>query len=162
MQVLFLDFDGVLNNTEFYEREAARRKSLPLDAPYCPRDDFDPENMAQLTALATRLPDLNVVISSSWRKGRTLGELRDYLAPAFTRNRILGVTPNDSSRLRHIEITRWIEESGLTVDRFLGIDDDTFDMAPLGENFLHIHRSKGLTAAHVDAIVDHFTRSRKV
>ena len=157
-KILFLDFDGVLNNTEFYERRAKTRK-LDLATPYSPREDFDPENMAQLADLAKRIPSLQVVVSSSWRKGRRLAELREYLRPAFEPYRVIGVTGEHESRLRHVEITNYIlDHGGLQIGRFLALDDDTHDMHQLGENFLHVHRSAGLTAAHVKRAVVHFSR----
>ncbi len=152
-RILFLDFDGVLNNTNFFERAAAARKALPLDAPYSASEDFDPENMAQLADLGRRVPDLEVVVSSSWRKGRNLSELRDYLQPAFARARVIGVTPGLVSRMRHEEITAWLVTNAFGDFRFIALDDDTYDMNPLGENFIHVHRAHGLTAEHVDRVV---------
>ena len=48
----------------------------------------------------------------------------------------------------------------LTV-QFLPFDSGTFDMAPLGANFLHVGRGAGLTPAHVEAAVRHFGAPRK-
>lgn len=151
---LFLDFDGVLNNTAFFERKAAAR-TLALDAPYSARDDFDPENLAQLADLARRVPDLEVVVSSSWRYGRALAELRDYLRPAFTRNRVVGATPRLPSRQRHEEIRAWLAANAPEA-LFLALDDDTMDMTPLGEAFLHVDRLAGLTSGHVERAVAYF------
>ncbi|MDD5301531.1 MAG: HAD domain-containing protein [Elusimicrobia bacterium] len=157
-RILFLDFDGVLNNTAFFAREAERRKALPLDAPYSPRHDFDPANLTQLAVLAAQIPDLEVVVSSSWRKGRPLADLRDYLSPAFTRNRVIGVTPGLPSRLRHEEIRAWLKTNGAEDARFLALDDDTYDMHQLGKNFLHVDRETGLTAAHVEQALIFFAQ----
>jgi hypothetical protein len=157
--LLFLDFDGVLNNTGWFERQHAKWEADPAAALRTRRnekDDLDPDNMAQLTVLARRVPPLQVVVSSSWRCGRSLADLRDYLAPAFTRNRVIGVTPRLESRLRHEEITHWLKEHQAEAARYLAFDDDTHDMTPLGANFVHVHREKGLTAEHVEAAVDYF------
>ncbi len=157
-QILFLDFDGVLNNTEFYNARARARAFSDLAAPYSPREDFDIENMAQLAEIIARLPDLDVVVSSTWRKGATLEKLRDYLSPAVPRARVVGNTGEHPSRERWREVRAWLDANRAHVGRWLALDDDTQDMRQLGTNFLHVDRKRGLTLEHVEAVLDHFTR----
>lgn len=160
-RVLFLDFDGVLNNTGWFTKQAAYWKGVPgaLRAPREERD-FDPENMKMLGALILMVPGLKIVVSSSWRKGRTLDQLRGYLAGYVPPRRVVDVTGAHESRLRHIEITEWLDAQDPPVDRFVALDDDTFDMTPLGANFIHVHRAAGLTWAHVQAVVAHLMGAR--
>lgn len=157
-RLLFLDVDGVLNNTAWFVAQHERRVAgLPTS-----RRELDPENMRQLADLLLRVRGLDVVVSSSWRCGRTLGWLRDTLVSGpfmtgvpFARTRIVGMTPRLESRLRHEEIRAWLAEHAPDAV-FLAVDDDTFDMEPLGDGFLHVHRDAGLTPAHVELVVKHF------
>lgn len=165
-KILFLDFDGVLNNKDWYVKQAAAMKRKgqrhALDNPYNPVDDLDPENLRQLAEIARRVPDMKVVVSSSWRRGRTMAELREYLRPAFEPERVVGATGSHESRLRHVEITNWLETNCSPRDTiFLALDDDTFDMTPLGENFLHVHADRGLLPQHVEHVVRHFGEGQK-
>lgn len=157
-RILFLDFDGVINNTAFFHAQHEARTSVlaALAVPFNARDDFDPANLAQLAELMRRMPGIEVVVSSSWRVGSTLDQLRTYLAPHVPPEAVIGKTPRDESRMRHIEIRRWLAENAPDA-RFLALDDDTFDMEPLGKNFLHIDRALGLTPAHVELAVRHFS-----
>lgn len=160
-QFLFLDFDGVLNNTGWYKTQTAamERKDQrhALYKPYNPSDDLDPKNLAQLAEIARRVPGLKVVVSSSWRCGRTLDELRGYLLAAFAPERVVGVTPRLEGRMRSEEINHWLGNHHKAGDmKFLALDDDTFDMVQLGGNFLHVDRSAGLTPEHVKRVVRHF------
>ena len=71
--ILFLDFDGVLHPEPCH------------DTPQFCRMPLFERAMAQL-------PGVDIVVSSSWRHGRTLADLRALLAEAL-RARIVGMTP---------------------------------------------------------------------
>ncbi|MFZ6769329.1 HAD domain-containing protein [Undibacterium sp. Di26W] len=69
-KILFLDFDGVLH---------------PDGYPHFSRLDL-------FTACLLQMPDIDIVISSTWRYEKSLAELRN-LFPAELRARIIGMTP---------------------------------------------------------------------
>lgn len=162
-RLLFLDFDGVLNNTPWAVSEARRvmRATAKLKPGADWRSvraagDFDPANMARLADLVRYVRGLEVVVSSSWRKGNTLAQLRHLLRAAVPARRVMGATGTDPTRERHREIRTWLDVHECAEERYLALDDDSFDMLPLGANFLHVDRNTGLTAAHVVAAVQHF------
>lgn len=144
--VLFLDFDGVLNGTTFLRHQ---RNHLPPDD--CPRL-FDPVNLAALDQLCVRLGIEQIVVTSTWRIGRPLTELRAMLAyEGFPRaERLIAVTPDlgDGIAARPAEIASWAASHGPL--RALVLDD-----APLAlrRDFVRVDASCGLTFALVDAIV---------
>lgn len=161
-KILFLDFDGVLNNVEWYG-SAARKEQPALEwVDGKPRRnsarDFDPANLAALGALMRAVPDLLIVVSSTWRFGRTIEELRDLLHPEVPRGRVIGKTPRLASRLRYEEIRAWLAEYAPGA-LFVAFDDDTADMIQLDENFIHVPSSVGLTPEHVEKALAHFGAS---
>lgn len=159
--VLFLDFDGVLNNTQWFFLQHKKRKEaerLGKVIKYSHHDQLDPGNLRNLENLVNRVPGLLLTISSTWRKGKTIDELRNYLTPYVQRSRVVGITPDDPSQLRHVEITRWLKSNEGKVGAWAAVDDDIFDMIPLGENFFHVDRERGLTHDRVNDVVEFFKR----
>ncbi len=63
MKILFLDFDGVLN-TEAWQRLCVAR-GLPTEDEFGPV--FDQEAVANLKAIVDAVPDVGIVITSSWK-----------------------------------------------------------------------------------------------
>lgn len=159
-RILFVDFDGVLNNKDWFVRRHKEREAdnwkFNLAHPYNEIDDFDPENMAHLKEIVRQVSDLCVVVSSSWRRGRTLEQLRRLLIAAVPPDQVIGATPALESRLRHEEISQWLFENAKADAKFAALDDDSFDMTPLGRNFFHVDSKAGLTRRHVQAVVAHF------
>jgi HAD domain in Swiss Army Knife RNA repair proteins len=70
MKVLFLDFDGVLNSHLFMLEECVQGRSGVTG--------LDPKAIAHVNYICGKTGAV-VVVSSSWRYGRTLGELKDIL-----------------------------------------------------------------------------------
>lgn len=70
-KIIFLDFDGVLHpdGVGLFSR-------LPL-----------------LESFLSRMPEAEIVVSSTWREDHTLDELRQFFSPEL-RQRISGVTPS--------------------------------------------------------------------
>lgn len=159
-RILFLDFDGVLNSTSWYERRHAERVkagALPdLGQPYNERDDLDAENLDALHLILQTIPDLAVVVSSSWRRGRTLQQLRELLKTHVHPSRVVGVTPVAEGGIRHLEIRRWLQDNAQHAGAFAALDDDSFDMTPLGEAFFLVDRVCGLMPARALDVIRYF------
>lgn len=97
--ILFLDIDGVLH-------------------PLMPRRDRPQSEAGQLSYLPrlakvlSQYPEVQIVISSTWRVTRTLDQLR-VLFPEDLQHRVVGVTPVlDEARYpggREIEALAWLD-----------------------------------------------------
>lgn len=118
--LLFLDFDGVLNSDTW--RMYAGRNVEGLDA-------LDDSAVARLAMLLEAAP-IEVVISSCWRIGWSLGQLVETLVnhglPARLAGRFVGMTPRGLPRFERIhEITAWLE-----ANRPDGVQPTAFDVDP--------------------------------
>lgn len=110
--ILFLDIDGVLH-------------------PLIPRKDRPASEAAQLSYLPrladvlSLYPDVQIVISSTWRTTRTLDQLR-ALFPVTLQHRLIGVTPVlDESRYpggREIEALAWLDAHSKG-EEWIALDD---------------------------------------
>ena len=144
--VLFLDFDGVLNGEAFLRHQ---RNHLPPGAH--PRL-FDPDNLHALDQLCLRLGIERIVVTSTWRLGRSLDQLRTMLArEGFPRaDRLIAATPDFGGGLhaRPAEIASWAALHAPL--RALVLDDAAL---ALRRDFVRVDASCGLTLALVDAIV---------
>lgn len=144
--VLFLDFDGVLNGELFLRHQ---RNHLP---PGATARLFDPDNLAALDHLCVRLDIADIVVTSTWRLGRSREQLRAMLASeGFPRaERIIDATPDFGGGLhaRPAEIASWVALHQPL--RALVLDD-----APLAlrRDFVRVDARTGLTLALVESIV---------
>lgn len=128
-RLLFLDFDGVL-----------RRSASPLYR-------LDRDLVANLEAALRAAPDVQVVITSSWREAFSLAEMRKHFA-ADIQVRIVGVTPSSHSRdgfYRHREVLAYLQGHGGAGD-WLAVDDDR-QHYPLEAPVLLVDPAVGLDAA---------------
>ena len=88
MRVVFLDFDGVLNSQPFLVTESVNGYETIGEA-----SALDPANVEHLNAIV-RETGAVVVISSSWRHGRKLSDLRTMLESRGFVGQVLGRTPD--------------------------------------------------------------------
>lgn len=111
--LLFLDFDGVLHQAIPYKKEEQFVR-LPL-----------------LEATLRQVPEVNVVISSSWRLQKTLAELREVFSQDIA-VRIIGSTPApydvdptpDLRRhYRQAEIDAWLRAQKRLNEPWVALDD---------------------------------------
>jgi len=137
MKLIFLDFDGVMNNRQW-----------ALDAwdkhnnPYL----FDPKNVAALNRIIEQT-GADIVISSSWRHGWDLPKLREHLEEQGVKGKVLGATPTDMSGdvwVRGNEIDQWLKEHTDGKAMFVILDDDN-DMEPHMDRHIHTSMKTGLT-----------------
>lgn len=115
-RILFLDFDGVLNSIAFMRR-AGTGGLWPIDK----------ESIPHLQRIVDAT-DCSIVISSSWRIGRQLGELRRLLLLAGFRStaHVIGRTPlSDTGRQRGHEVQEWLDlhVGELVAERYVCLDD---------------------------------------
>lgn len=149
-RVLFLDFDGVLNHTD-YLREAHAKHMLGTSG------GINPTAVALVNDLLTRAGDAAVVISSSWRIGRKRTELCDILNARGFEGIVLGMTPilgeyrtpDGFEFVRGHEIQKWLDVTRFDVSSFVILDDDS-DMAHLIPRLVKTSFTTGLTPEHVE------------
>jgi hypothetical protein len=127
MKVLFLDIDGVLNSEQFY-RALYRQVNVALAL-----TDFCPIACSNLMEILVEAPEVKIVVSSSWRIGTELSELRQILwaNAKVPENRVIDKTPllSDWGGPRGFEIQAWLDKHP-EVTKFV-ILDDTDDMEHL-------------------------------
>lgn len=157
MKVIFLDFDGVLNSY-FYQRDMI---------PGTLADELDPAAIEVLNEVLTEVPDVKIVISSSWRKIFGFKELVTILSARgfqFPQS-VIGVTPDgwdswDSlsglgekpSRIpRGVEIRAWLDINP-EVEHFVIIDDEG-DMDGVADHLLKVNGQFGLRQGHIRRIL---------
>ena len=160
MKIIFLDIDGVLNSEKWYqERFDINLKTYPI----C---EFDPLTIEQLNLLTDKT-NAKIVISSTWRMGRTIDELKNIFKKVGIKGEIIGVTPyltfNDGYGVeRGNEIKRWIDlncvrwwdkifdekEKNITLESYVILDDDPDMLLEQKDNFVRTSWRDGLTALH--------------
>lgn len=109
--LLCLDFDGVLH--PLFEDascpEGRRFSSLP-----------------RLESWLRRHPDADVLVTSSWRRTRTLDDLRVLFAPDL-RGRVVGATPcigsGNGPGARQDEVEAWLQKQGRVELAWVALDD---------------------------------------
>jgi hypothetical protein len=123
MKVIFLDIDGVLNHEMWYRRRFEEMDMEKYTSKY-PYYEFDPQSIEELNRIINET-DAKVVISSTWRIGRTVDQLQELLNNVGFEGEIIGVTPhfiakgediNDNpisyTVPRGCEIEWWLEREG--------------------------------------------------
>lgn len=144
---LFLDFDGVLNNENFLRHQKNHVKPAEHKL-------FDPANIASLNRLCAELQIEKIVISSTWKKDRTLNEIQSLLSSEgfMFADKVRDVTPvlGVQYEARADEIKQWI--SANKPRAVLVLDD--FDLAAsIVEGFFRVNSAEGLTDKLVDFII---------
>jgi HAD domain in Swiss Army Knife RNA repair proteins len=130
IKVIFLDIDGVLAPIRRWDRYG----------------DLDPMCIRELNEIVAS-SGADVVVSSTWRHGKTVAELQQMLeAQGFT-GRVLDKTPSDMPAAgRGTEIAAWLAEHA--VDGYVIIDDHA-DMGELRTHLVQTHPAHGLQPADV-------------
>lgn len=143
MRVLFLDVDGVLNRTTFSPAESVGLRSW-----------IEAELAARLDRVC-REAGAVLVMSSTWRAGRTLEELQEDLAAAGISTPLISTTPINAGR-RYEEIQRWMDEwaaAGHEAIEAFAIVDDMHSMGPLASRFVRTSPFNGLDEESAQQLV---------
>jgi HAD domain in Swiss Army Knife RNA repair proteins len=131
--LIFLDFDGVL-----------RRSDAPLHR-------FEAPLLAALEAAVRRIPDAQIVITSSWRETVDLPALRRLFSPDVA-ERIVGVAPFGNEG-RYGEILTYLKETRGVEGRWVVIDDDPYGY-PRNTPLILVDPAKGFGPEDARKLVD--------
>lgn len=149
MLILGLDFDGVLH----------------------PVNSLTEPKFCRIELLEVWLrahPEVDVVVTSSWREIHPLAEMQSYFAEDL-RCRVLGCTPfahrffgQASGRPpeeamatryeRQAELEAWLESADLPSDRWIALDDDPSLFAPGHPRLVVCDSRTGLTAERLEKL----------
>jgi HAD domain in Swiss Army Knife RNA repair proteins len=114
--IIFIDFDGVLHGVQAIESEGFA-------------------HVQALEVVLREFPDVQIVISSSWRYHENLDQLRAHFSADIAK-RIVGVTPTLmptwQEYARFLEISAWIEQNDYWGD-WIAIDDQYGEFPQVGE-----------------------------
>ena len=135
-KIIFLDFDGVVNS--FSEPESLRCLSKGC--------------VANLNTLVER-SGASIVVSSVWRIGHPIADLRQILVNAGFRfpKRVIGITPRGYG-VRGTEIGQWLRNHP-EVEAFVILDDDS-DMGPFMDMLVRTDSDTGLTDLDVEKALE--------
>lgn len=148
MNIIFLDIDGVLNCQLFYTEQGKNNGGT-----YC-ENQICKERVSWLNALCLDV-DAKVVISSTWRLGRTVDELKSIFLEVGGTFEIIDKTPNlrHEGCVRGNEIYHWVEKnrellgvmSASDFHTYVIIDDDSDMLLWQREHFFQTDSYSGLT-----------------
>lgn len=142
MKVLFLDIDGVLNSRQgvlWHKRVKGLKGSIFIDHRF-----WDPLAANNLLYILDKLPELKIVISSTWRVMHSMQEMKNFLEPLGVKpNKIIDFTPDLGAVERGLEIQKWLDDHP-EVKEFVILDDNS-DMAHLKHKLVKTDEWHGLT-----------------
>ena len=129
-RVIFLDIDGVLAPIRRWDRYG----------------DLDPACIQVLNEIVAS-GGADVVVSSTWRHGKTIDELQEMLEAQGFAGRVLDKTPSDLPGAgRGEEIAAWLADHA--VGGYVIIDDHA-NMGELHGRLVQTHPAHGLQPADV-------------
>ena len=151
-KVLFLDFDGVANSLAYLQAHRT------CDQHPCPEEHaLDPIRIERLNRII-EATGASVVISSSWRYGRTVDQLAQLLVWRGFKGGVIDKTPDfcktpDGKAVaasdRGEEIRQWLDAHP-EVTEFVVLDDQA-DMTAVRDYF--IQTEDGIEDEHVDRAI---------
>ena len=149
-RIIFLDIDGVLNCQIFFENHFSSKKILRKKVQTKEMDKADyyksqlcVERIMWLNKLCADTK-ANVVISSTWRKNKTVDELQEILNNSGATFKIIGKTGIDESRIRGVEINSYLGNLNANYE-YVIIDDDSDMLLQQQHNFFQTDNYSGLT-----------------
>lgn len=171
---LFLDIDGVLNSQDWMLGDKAQElRTLAIaNKTRNNKFHFDPAAIELLTEIVLAT-GCEIVISSSWRKNRTIEQLQQiFTEVGFEHShKIIGKTDSSYNWLkpgvhcpsiRGLEIKVWLDlnvrktESGFTNNNFTYciLDDDIDMLYEQNWQFIHTDPQTGLSSYNVNRAID--------
>jgi hypothetical protein len=134
IQILFVDFDGVLHPELCHESKH-----------FMHRDTFED--------VVRAFPDIGLVISSTWRLKRPLHMLKDLFSEDVAA-RVIGTTPlyaeledvpdTLEGYQREVECRSWLRQNGCAAQEWLALDDRSWNFRPFSRDVFLVDGNVGL------------------
>lgn len=157
--IIFLDMDGVLNS----DKHANRYSSEEWERLSFLERHIDNEAIELVNYICDKT-NAQVVISSTWRYGRSAEQLQEILNQRGGIFKVIDKTPEYSMMYRGYEIDAWIsrnrskDENGnyFEFSNYAILDDDIGDMLmKQKDNIFEIDSHVGVTKIDADKIIIH-------
>lgn len=135
MKLIFLDIDGVMNHNNFFQRSR-----LHMGQEFCP---VAVRNLREII----KRTDAKIVLSSTWRKGLSVGDIKTLFSWYDLDKYVVGKTPVLDEQIRGHEIQLFMDmlhHPIYPIESFIIIDDDD-DMGDLLPRLIHCANNSGLT-----------------
>lgn len=153
MKVIFCDWDGVLNSVGSFIYN--NRMNLLGLSTIPTHESFDPVACSNFQFILEELPEVMVVVSSTWRKHKTLSALKEiFNINHILPERMIGTTPVAQSGYRGDEIKQYLDQHP-EVTEFCVIDDDS-DMEPYLDRLVKTDSRNGLTFTDAEKVIAMF------
>lgn len=171
MNIIFLDIDGVLNCELFYKgvhhsivKKQLKKEAKKIDWSQYYKSQLCPERMSWLNDLCKEI-EAKIVISSTWRLGKTVEELQQILNESGATFEVIDKTTHTGYE-RGTEISIWLKDNS---EKFCGIkyydfrdyviiDDDSDMLLNQKEHFFQTDNYSGLTPTICYKIKRFFTK----
>jgi len=152
--IVFLDFDGVLNSSNYFVAGRKRKLERIKAGLFQKGEDLDTEAIANVNTII-KATGAKVVVTSTWRKSRTVEELATILQAQGLMGEVIDKTEDLSyyKCLRGNEILEWIKNHTNIVGEYYKytnyviLDDDSDMLYWQKDNYLKINGITGLTSA---------------
>lgn len=172
MKIVFLDVDGVMNSNDWYVRRSTEVEMDDIASQY-PFYEFDPKAVARLNRI-TDETGAKIVLSSTWRHGRTIEQLKDLFVKVGITGELIDktISINAAGNIgytipRGCEIDYWLDKHDFQrinwskktqeeylaksqVQNYIILDDDSDMLYNQREHFVKTPHMMGLTDAHVE------------
>jgi len=142
MNVIFLDYDGVVNNVIwYYDKDGNLKEGFEEEYPPTKVNDF--QAVCWVSELCRKF-NAKIVVSSVWRHCRPNWKEVLYNGGLDPNIEVIGKTPHHTlGRPRGEEIQEWLDEHP-EVENFIIIDDDS-DMVHLKDHLVKYYCYDGFT-----------------
>lgn len=149
MKVLFLDIDGVLNSVDSSIAFSNMNRNI-----FKNEMRLDPVSIGLLRSLCVgkhncdiETHDVKIVISSTWRLGRTVQDFIDiFTLYGWDNCPIIGKTKVLNNGNRGDEIQEWLDSKD--IEYYVILDDDSDMLDSQLNNFVHVSNINGFRSQH--------------
>lgn len=165
MKIIFLDFDGVINSESWMVSRWEEFDDETIHRNY-PLYEFSPELVSNLNEIIDKT-DAKIVVSSTWRKRRTIQELQGILSMIGVKGEVIDKTSvlgsiDGYTIPRGCEIQKWLKQEGkfqrinwsadeqrkhmesAIVKSYVILDDDSDMLFTQSEHFVQTSWKSGL------------------